>query len=92
MYLTAYRVILILGLSSRTSWPQKSSLTLSHTHPYTYGSAPQDGRPGLPFRDDSTRKSTEDPFFDVPYAEEEVYEEPPQVEQKPIRSREEGNA
>jgi hypothetical protein len=38
-----------------------------------YGSVPEAGRPGLPFIDDSIRKSTEEPFFAIP---DEVYEVP----------------
>jgi hypothetical protein len=59
---------LIFGLSTHSSWPKKGTeLKLSTIRPYTYGSTPEAGRPSLPFEDNPTRKSTEDPFFDVPY-------------------------
>jgi len=42
----------------------------SLTEEYSYGSSPEAGMPSLPFKDDSVRKSTEQPFFDLPYYED----------------------
>ncbi|KAF8853948.1 hypothetical protein BDZ45DRAFT_60646 [Acephala macrosclerotiorum] len=83
-------IILILGLSSHPSlsFPRKGTeLKLSTIRPYTYGSTPEAGRPSLPFEDNPTRKSTENPFFDVPYYDEDYEsseEDDSEVPQVPV--------
>ncbi|KUJ07272.1 uncharacterized protein LY89DRAFT_361202 [Mollisia scopiformis] len=78
-------IILFLGLTSQNSWPRKAELKLSKIRPYTYGSTPEAGRPTIPFVDNPVRKSTEDPFFDVPYIEDDYdYDD---VAQEPIQPR-----
>lgn len=85
-------IIFVLVISSRNSWPKKAELRLDTVRPYTYGSTPEAGRPKLPFEDNSVRKSTEEPFFDVIYYEDDYYEDEddrPATAQQPIQRPEE---
>ncbi|KAE8443451.1 hypothetical protein EG329_001848 [Mollisiaceae sp. DMI_Dod_QoI] len=85
-------IILVLGISSHNSWPKKAELRLDTVRPYSYGSTPEAGRPKLPFENNSIRKSTEDPFFDVIYYEDDDYEDeddPLATAQQPIQRPEE---
>ncbi|TVY81415.1 hypothetical protein LSUE1_G002394 [Lachnellula suecica] len=67
-----FAFITVLGLYGTQSWPRRIELHLdSLTGGYSYGSTPEAGMPSLPFKDNSIRKSTEQPFFDFPYNEDE---------------------
>ena len=62
----------MFGIYENQAWPWTIELQLdSLTEAYSYGSSPEAGMPSLPFKDDSIRKSTEQPFFDVPYYEDD---------------------
>ncbi|TVY56155.1 hypothetical protein LCER1_G002580 [Lachnellula cervina] len=66
-----FAVIIILAIYEKQAWPQTIDLQLdSLTEEYSYGSSPEAGMPSLPFKDDPIRKSTEQPFFDLPYYED----------------------
>lgn len=65
-------LILILGVCENLAWPRTIALQLdSLTEAYSYGSSPEAGMPSLPFKDSSIRKSTEQPFFDFTYHDED---------------------
>ncbi|TVY36559.1 hypothetical protein LSUB1_G005837 [Lachnellula subtilissima] len=66
-----FAVIMIFAIYERQAWPRTIEIQLdSLTEAYSYGSSPEAGMPSLPFKDDSIRKSTEQPFFDLPYYED----------------------
>jgi len=77
-------ILCLLGLYHIYSWPEITELaelqhdTLTGLHKYT--SVPEDGRPRLPFYDDSVRQSTEEPFFEV--IEYEENEDDDEVEEE----------
>ncbi|TVY23140.1 hypothetical protein LHYA1_G007876 [Lachnellula hyalina] len=66
-----FAVIMIYAICEKQAWSRTIELQLdSLTEEYSYGSSPEAGMPSLPFKDDSVRKSTEQPFFDLPYYED----------------------
>jgi hypothetical protein len=62
----------MLGVCENLTWPRTIALQLdSLTEAYSYGSSPEAGMPSLPFKDNSIRKSTEQPFFDFDYYDDD---------------------
>ena len=65
-----YSLIIICAIYENQAWPRTVELQLdSLTEVYSYGSTPEAGMPPLPFKDNSVRKSSEQPFFEFPYYE-----------------------
>ncbi|KAH6671766.1 hypothetical protein B0J14DRAFT_655621 [Halenospora varia] len=63
-FAVVFAIIIILGLYEKAVYPRPSQLqldTMDGVH--RYSSSPEAGMPGLPFKDNSVRKATEEPFF-----------------------------
>jgi len=72
MLMVSCSFMLILGICENLSWRRTIALHLdSLTEAYSYGSSPEAGMPSLPFKDNSIRKSTEQPFFDFDHYDDD---------------------
>jgi hypothetical protein len=74
----SHSLISTIGIYERQFWPRSTELHLDRIKglyaPYYYSSIPEEGMPRLPFKDNSVRKATEEPFFQWVYEEEMVME------------------
>lgn len=64
--LTPLRIIIVLGIYENQSWPRKTELQIDTRRGlHIYGSSPEAGSPSLPFVDNSARKSSGEPMFEM---------------------------